>query len=198
MWRPVLTKRLAHLLGIGACFTATAILYWQLRHPVIRFYWPIVNAGLWFGLMLALPWLADLLLYRLGTPSARVASIAVAVSLVIYSCCLLPFALLTAVSIRLDRDLSFDRFSEMPWKGSTVRLYRLDGGATTDYGVLIRHELAILPGVYVVRNLDSFYHCYSINLAATKTGVRADAKGCYCTEFTDRQRNYRLQRFIYF
>jgi hypothetical protein len=76
-----------------------------------------------------------------------------------------------AFAYKNGRDLSFDQFAETPWRGSHVRLYRIDCGATTDYGVVIRQELNLFPGVQLVRRLDTFYPCASLDSTSTDSGI---------------------------
>ncbi len=54
--------------------------------------------------------------------------------------------------------------ASVPLKGTRVVAYRLNGGATTDYSIRITHELPILPGIIVARELHREYHGYSASL----------------------------------
>jgi len=88
-----------------------------------------------FALAIGLPWLAVISLLRAGRWEKIIGAI-FGVPLLLYSCIVLlvftiygPFA--------YGHDLSFDRFAERAWKGSKISLYRTNGGATTDFGVVI-------------------------------------------------------------
>lgn len=74
----------------------------------------------------------------------------------------------------------------------------MNGGATTDFGVVVRQERTIFPGILLVRDLDEFYPCHSIELAATEKGVRAQNGRSDCISFGDRRRDYPLKPFVYF
>jgi hypothetical protein len=182
------------------CFAvvATAIFFWQLRHPFIRLAWPPANELLGFGLALALPWFADVTLFRLGGRWAKAAAMLSAIPLLLYSGAAVLGMMMTGFAYKDGHDLSFDQFSEAPWKGSSVRLYRTNGGATTDFGVVIRQERKLFPGILLVRNLDSFYHCESLELETTESGVRLQDAKANCRAFSDQYRDYRLKPFLYF
>lgn len=52
-------------------------------------------------------------------------------------------------------------------RGSRVVAYRLNGGATTDYSIRITHELPILPGIIVARDLHQEDHGREASLTVT-------------------------------
>jgi len=83
----------------------------------------------------------------------------------------LPWALWCAISllgaaislgdiVRTGSDPSCEYLHSTQTGSSRVSVYRTNGGATTDYGVVFRHERTILPGLRVMREIDGFYHCY--------------------------------------
>jgi len=182
------------------CFAvvATAIFFWQLRHPFVRLAWDPANELLGFGLALALPWFADVPLFRLGGRWARAAAMFCAVPLLLYSGVAVLGMMMMGFAYKDGHDLSFDQFSETPWNGSSVRLYRTNGGATTDFGVVIRQERKLFLRILLVRNLDSFYHCESLELATTASGVRLQDAKVNCRAFSDEYRDYQLKPFVYF
>jgi hypothetical protein len=92
--------------------------------------------------------------------------------------------------------LGVPRIAEVPGADSSVRMYRINGGATTAYGIVIRQERSVLPGLLLVRNVDTFYPCYSVDLARTRDGFQVlppSDESCVA-----REQAYRLQRFVYF
>jgi hypothetical protein len=182
------TRRLSQL---GFVIAATAIFFWQLRHPVIRFSQPTANDVSGFALALGLPWFANAMVFRLGPRWGKIVSIIFAVPLVIYTG-------IVFLGLAMTGAVSFDRVSETPWRKSVVRLYRLNGGATTAFGVVIRQERAVFPGILLVHNLDSFYPCYSVSLVSTGEGVQAKGSPPACDAFGGQRRSYRLKPFIYF
>ncbi len=58
--------------------------------------------------------------------------------------------------------------ASVPLKGTRVVAYRLNGGATTDYSIRITHELPILPGIIVARDLHREPHGREASLTVTK------------------------------
>ena len=69
------------------------------------------------------------------------------------------------------KDLSFIPTSEL-WQGSVrVRAFQTDGGATTDYGLWVRQERRIIPGLLLVRDLHNANHACGGRLATVAPGV---------------------------
>ena len=95
------------------------------------------------------------------------------------------------------RDLPFVRFAEKDWKGSKVRVYQTNGFFSTDFGVVIRQERNLLPGLLLVRQLDDFYGCYSLDAESTDVGITVRDERSECRGFQG-QRQYRLKPFLYF
>jgi hypothetical protein len=186
------------LTNVGLIFVAIVLFIWQLGHPVLRFTRPIFNDILGWTLAFSLPWFAGAAIYCLGRWWSKALAVVLVIPLLVYSL-LVFFGLAVAGPVYKDgHDLSFDRFAETGWKGSLVRLYRTNGGATTDYGVVLRHERVIVPGILVVRSLDAFDHCYSVTLKHSDQGIQIQDGRGECRAISDRQRNYRLKPFVYF
>jgi hypothetical protein len=177
---------------------ATVVLYWQFRHPVVRTSSTLVNEGLGLFLALGLPWLALLSLTRLKRWWGNAIVIAGIFPLLFYSGLVFFVAMMQLGAMKNGRDLSFEPLSERQWNGSHVRFYRTNGGATTDYGLVIRQERAILPGVLLVRRLDDFYPCYSVDAREIDEGVQVEDAHGSCPGFSQRPQKYRLKRFVYF
>jgi hypothetical protein len=192
--RPALSSRWGSVALLGA----TIIFLWQLRHPFVRFASPVVNESLGFLLGLGLPWLTLSAIFRVGRWWSKALAIAAILPLLLYSFVFLFGLLMTALAYNNGHDLSFDGFAETPCKGSDVRFYRTNGGATTDYGVVIRHEKILFPGVLLVRTIDNFYPCYSLDATPTDSGITITDKSADCDDFREQSREYRLKRFIYF
>ncbi len=176
----------------------SAIFFWQLRHPFLRFGSPVLNQLLGFALAFCLPWLTVIAIFRIGRWWSTAAGFIVALPLLLYTFVLFVVAIMAGSVYQNGHDLSFDRFAETPWNGSAVRFYRTDGGATTDYGVVIRQERAVFPGVLVVRRVDDFYPCYEMDAIPTDPGVAITGKDSDCTALSEQRREYRLKPFVYF
>lgn len=183
----------------GVLLIATAIFFWQIRHPVLRF--NSASGNVVFALIagLALPWLTAAAVFRLNRWWSKAIAIVAALPLLIFSLLFLVGMSMLGSVIENGRDLSFDKFAEVSWKGTNVRLYRTNGGATTAFGVVIRQEMPLLPGISVVREVGSFYPCRSVEASATGLGISVAARTSGCTGLpAGQQREYTLKRFVYF
>ena len=176
----------------------SAIFFWQLRHPFVRFASPVVNELLGLALGLGLPCLALVAIFRIGRRWSKTVAIAAVLPLLLCSFIFLLGEAMTRPAHRNGRDLSFDQFAETRWKGSDVRFYRTNGGATTDFGVVIRQERTLFPGVLLVRRVDDFYPCYSLDAAATDHGITVTDKRSDCRALAQPSRAYRLKPLVYF
>jgi hypothetical protein len=181
------------LLGGGS-----VVFFWQLRHPIIRFAWPVANALFGFVLGLCLPWLTAVATFCIGRWWSKAIALIAVIPLVLYSAVFLLGWAMTGLDYRNGRDLTFDRFAETYWKGSEVRFYRTDGGATTHFGVVVRQERSLFPGVLLVRQLDDFYPCFSLDAASTDTGITVRDGRSECRDLPEQRREYRLKPFLYF
>lgn len=54
-------------------------------------------------------------------------------------------------------DTSFDKISEVESNGSTYRLYRTNGGATTSFGLVLRKEAKLTSNIKTVKVIFSKY-----------------------------------------
>jgi hypothetical protein len=118
--------------------------------------------------------------------------------LLLYSGVVVLGSAITAYSFNDGHDRGFAQFAETPWRGSAVRFYRTNGGVTTDFGVVIRQERALLPGLVLVRNLDLFYPCEARNAVSTDNGIVVTDELYECRDFGESRREYRLKPFLYF
>jgi hypothetical protein len=177
---------------------ATAIFLWQLRHPFLRFDSSIANDILGFALGLCLPWLTMIAIFRSWGRWGKGIALVAIVPLVLYSAAWLLGGAWFGLAYRGGRNLSFDRFAAHAWRGSEIRLYRTDGGATTDYGVVLRQERTVLPGLRLVRRIDDFYPCYSLGVASTEDGIAVAGGAPECEGLAGLRREYRLKSFVYF
>jgi len=177
---------------------ASAMFLWQLSHPIVRLAWPIANELLGFALGLCLPWMAAVAIFRIGLWWSKAIALVAVIPLVLYSAVFLLGSAMTGFADKDGRDLSFDRFAETHWKGSEVRLYRTDGGAAEAFGVVIRQERSLFPGVLLVRQLDDLYPCYALDAVSTDVGITVSDSGSECENFQEQRREYRLKPFLYF
>jgi hypothetical protein len=195
MDQPTLARRwkTAVLLGVGS-----AMFFGQLRHPIVRFEWPIANDVAGFAMALFLPWLTAVAVFRLGRRWSKLIALIALVPLLLYSAAVLDRLAMTWVVYDGGRDLPFVRYAETEWKGSKVRVYQANGFFSTDFGVVIRQERNLLPGVLLVRQLGDSYGCYSLDVESTDVGVTARDENLECEGFQGQGREYRLRPFLYF
>ena len=66
----------------------------------------------------------------------------------------------------VGNEAAFERMSVLETPKGTVAVYRTNGGATTSYGIVLRHEAQLAPGVLLVRRLDHIYPASSARLSA--------------------------------
>jgi hypothetical protein len=67
-------------------------------------------------------------------------------------------------SIADGADLSFERINAMKTPRGAIGVYRTNGGATTSYGIVLRQECQIAPGILVVRNVGREYPAHTVQL----------------------------------
>lgn len=113
----ILSERVTDLRDLGLSAIATAVFFWQLRHPFVRFCWPFANEATAFVLALGLPWLMNVMVYRLGARWARVVSIVAAVPLLLLS------GYIFLVFMMADFPFGFEQFAGAQWEGSAIRVY---------------------------------------------------------------------------
>jgi hypothetical protein len=56
----------------------------------------------------------------------------------------------------------------------------------------------LIPGVVLVRRLDDFYPCDSLDATATDVGIAIRGGRPECRGFQEQRRDYRLKPFLYF
>ncbi|MGE5457883.1 MAG: hypothetical protein ACM3RX_05975 [Methanococcaceae archaeon] len=66
--------------------------------------------------------------------------------------------------IKTGTDPSFERIKALELSKSNVNVYRTNGGATTDFGIIARQEMKVLPGILIVKQFFNEYHKYDVEL----------------------------------
>jgi hypothetical protein len=109
-------------------------------------------------------WLTPLLMLVLATQVRqrgwRIVASASMTFLVLLSALPACFATLDMNDISRERDPGFQPLWNEQRGASKVVLYRSDCGATCDFGLVLRQERRILPGLQIVRFLHSWYRAY--------------------------------------
>jgi hypothetical protein len=84
------------------------------------------------------------------------------------------FAIVLAVYlwdiVETGSDSSFEPIAQQPSRGVIYRLYRTNGGATTSFGLVLRKERVLVPGLKLVRNLRRYYPAYEGRFEAVADG----------------------------
>jgi len=73
--------------------------------------------------------------------------------------------------------VSYEILDTVQLRHSRVVAYRLNGGATVDYSVLIVQELSVLPGIVLVKDLHNGYHEYTATLRSQSNSLVAVING---------------------
>jgi hypothetical protein len=68
-----------------------------------------------------------------------------------------------------DVDRSFQRIREQRVGEETLAVFRTNGGATTDYGIVVRRETVLLPGLRFVTPLCASYPADDVRLTRVGT-----------------------------
>lgn len=68
-------------------------------------------------------------------------------------------------------DAAFKQIAELQTPEAAYRVYRTDGGAMTDFGLVLRREHTVLPGVRLVSVLMAQYHAADAKLDLAPGGM---------------------------
>jgi len=92
----------------------------------------------------------------------------------------IPAALLSVTAagcgmeVRDGVDGSQERISSERFRGGKVAVYRTNGGATTSYGIIVRQECGIFPGISIIRGLTTMSPADEVMLEPLEDGsIRA-------------------------
>jgi len=85
----------------------------------------------------------------------------------------------------------YERLASLDLEHSTIVAYRINGGATTDFGVRVVQELRVLPGIVLARDLHRGYHERSATLRAT-------GGASVLVTIDEKAKEYPVRPFVYF
>ena len=127
--------------------------------PVLRTTSPSLDVAM-IVVVLLLPWVMLALAFRLRTRTQR---FTVAALCGVFALLCTPVALLEAFTVKSlreahDRNDGFKPVSMVQFGASRVIAYETNGGATTDFGFVVRQERPIGLGLMLVRDLYEEYH----------------------------------------
>lgn len=150
-------RRRRVLFDVALLFGVFLAMVANWRFEVLRFTSPSLNAlALLAGL--ALPVIALVIAADRLTGPRRVAAFALLLPPVVYSLFCGLFVTMNLLSIiGVGTDPSFESLGAVAVEGGRVGVYRTNCGATCNFGVAVRHERPLLPGVLLVRRLRGFY-----------------------------------------
>ena len=128
--------------------------------PVLRFDSAALN-HLFLLLAFTLPCLALIALGYFPSFWQKLVALLVLLPILAYTIILAPFAAVeTVMTIFQGYDSRFQPIGTALMTGYRVTIFRIDCGATCDWGVALRQERQVVPGVLLVRPLDGFYPGY--------------------------------------
>jgi hypothetical protein len=128
-------------------------------HPVLRLAMDYANCvALW--LLLLLPWGAAIVAFARITGRTRWLVLALTIPAIVVGA--VPFAM-TSLDLLVtpvgESDGIYTPIGRLPLPhGGTLVIYRTNCGAMCDYGVVVRQERTLVPGLLLVRNIYQRYH----------------------------------------
>jgi hypothetical protein len=187
--------------SIGLLLVGFGAIVANWHHEALRFSSPVLNAlALLAGL--ALPIVALVVAASRLAGWWRGTALVLLVLPVVYSLFagfLVTFHLAMVIDGGTDR--SFEALGAVPVEGGRVGVYRTNCGATCNYGVAVRQEHPLMPGVLLVRRLPGFYPAYKATLeplGPRAVRVSVPPNGQRSGSDTVRSRVYILQPRVYF
>jgi len=153
-----------------AGFLGVLLLVWNCMHPVFRTMSALANYRIMIAALL-LPWPLGVLSWWVRPLWARSTGMMAGGMLGILF--LLPASCAGLEADQLatsGSDPSFKVTSEVQLSHSRIRAYQTDGGATTDFGLVVRQEMQLVPGLLLVRDVYFEYHAQGGRLESKLDG----------------------------
>jgi hypothetical protein len=139
------------LLVMGVIAPIMAILNWRL--PMVRFAWWPLNYTAMVAL-LVMPWVAFVNAAELSQVwMRRLTRVALLPVVVLSALAALVCGLWLLAALASGADRSFELVDQLDTPAGMVRAYRTNGGAMTSFGIVVRHERSVLPGLRIVRDI---------------------------------------------
>lgn len=170
-----LLPRVRNLAFVGLLLLPLAAIA-NCRWATVRAERPFTNAMALIALLVvgplaALLWAMADRFRQSQQPSSAAKLVLAATALVAAGIACLPVLLAVFLLGLTSSDEAFKRISSTSVGSGTVVTYRTNGGATTSYGIVVRHELPLPFGVKLTRELCSAYRAQTATVARTKTGA---------------------------
>lgn len=129
----------------------------NLGFPLLRFSWSLANIA-FFGAAQFLPFLAIESAVQHLAGWRRAVLVTLSAPLALLSIGLAAGSCTCVACVATDgADYSFEKRESVGTSHGRVVAYRTNGGATTSFGIVIRQECNLLPGLLVVRRLGGEY-----------------------------------------
>jgi hypothetical protein len=155
------------LICIGVLLTVFALGWANWRAPVLRLASPSANIAA-FIVVLLTPAAALVVAFR--RPWMRWISVLL-LPIAAIAAFLALFAILDYRDVlNRGQDFSFELVRELPQDGYVLRVYRTNGGATTAFGVVVRQERSVLPGIRLVRDVYRRHHADDAQVDRSRPG----------------------------
>ncbi len=126
----------------------------------MKFEFPLFNYLL-FTITSIFPLISLLLIFNNPKNSVRLigrfiysASLLIFIPIFLFSIIDLSFSFSDLIS---GKDYSFEKIATYDFPNCKMSVYRTNGGATTSYGIVLRKEIILLPGIIHINQLYSRY-----------------------------------------
>jgi hypothetical protein len=134
----------------------------------LRFTYPPLNYLAFIVLALAIPIALAYVSFNVRYAWARWLVGCLSVLALIPTGILSFFAFLSIIDTAVrGKDASFEPVAELRSGTAIYRAYRTNGGATTDFGIVLRKENILFPGIRYVRSIYSRYHAKDASLTCS-------------------------------
>jgi len=176
----------AKLIVVASAIFALGLL--NAFFPILRFSIDLANTVATI-FILTIP--LFLLLLSFFMPNKRVKIVIIVALLPVVGLCFIGQFFLWPVNATGYRP--FDPISIVAVNGTQVVAYRTDAGATTDFGIVVRQQRRLMPGLLVVRNLYSEYHAHDARLE-----IAGPAAVRIIMDRADGELTFPVRRFVWF
>lgn len=140
------------------------LLLLNIKYPVIRFESRVYNLVFTVFLFL-IPIVIFIRAFYIKNIIFKLAGIVTTAIVAFFSVVLSLFLIMNIGFILEDGyDNGFECINEVSRDNYAVRAYRINGGATTAYSVLVRQEKPLFLGLMIVRDIDFKYRQYEVDL----------------------------------
>ena len=140
------------------------LLVLNIKYPVIRFETRMYNL-VFTVLLFLIPIVIFIRAFYIKNIIFKFAGIFITAISAFFSAILALFLIMNIGFILDDGyDYSFECINEILNDDYAIKAYRVNGGATTAYSVLVRQEKPLFLGLLIVRDIDFKYRQYEVDL----------------------------------